>query len=184
MQQKTVTRSHKKVVNICAVSEIDNFQKVDSYPALENALFGVFKLNKNAGIDKYRYFGYGTGFDGRGFYSRPSGGTGRSVIIFGAVMSSSVHADNKTKDILILRKGTTQGLGEHSLTAEKLYSIYFTKINTKFCLSLHYNGANTCLLMVQKFINLQQKILGLFQTICTWEMFQKSFSKKHEKNWI
>ena len=154
------------------------------YPTLTNALFGAVKLTKNADIDKYKYFGYGIGFDGKGFYSHPSGGTGRNVINFGADMSSSVHVDNKGKDILILRKGPTQGLGEHSLTTEKLYSIYFTKINTKFCLNLHYNGANTCLLMVQKFINLQQKILGLFQTICTWEMFQKSFSKRHEKNWI
>ena len=29
------------------------------------------------------------------------------------------------------------------MTAEKLYSINFTKINTKFCLTLHYNGANS-----------------------------------------
>ena len=48
------------------------------------------------------------------------------------------------KDILILGKGPTQGL-EHTLTAEKLYSINFTKENTKFCLSLHYNGANSYL---------------------------------------
>ena len=66
---------------------------------------------------------------------------GRNVIIFGADMSSSPHIDNKKKDILILGKGPTQGL-EHTLTAEKLYSINFTKHNTKFCLSLHYNGAN------------------------------------------
>ena len=59
-------------------------------------------------------------------------------------MSSSPHIDNKKKDILILGKGPTQGL-EHTLTAEKLYSINFTKENTKFCLSLHYNGANSCL---------------------------------------
>ena len=31
------------------------------------------------------------------------------------------------------------------LTAEKLYPINFTKENTKFCLSLHYNGANSYL---------------------------------------
>ena len=36
-------------------------------------------------------------------------------------MTSSVHVDNKKKDILIIGKGPTQGLGEHSLTAEKLY---------------------------------------------------------------
>ena len=57
-------------------------------------------------------------------------------------MSSSPHIDNKKKDILILGKGPTQGL-EHTLTAEKLYSINFTKENTKFCLSLYYNGANS-----------------------------------------
>ena len=33
----------------------------------------------------------------------------------------------------------------HTLTAEKLYSIKFTKQNTKFCLSFHYNGANSYL---------------------------------------
>ena len=48
------------------------------------------------------------------------------------------------KDILILRKGPIQGL-ESTLSAEKTYSINFTKKNTKFCLSLHYNGANSYL---------------------------------------
>ena len=38
-------------------------------------------------------------------------------------MSSSVHVDNKEKDILILGKGPTEGLGEHSLTAEKMFSV-------------------------------------------------------------
>ena len=46
---------------------------------------------------------------------------------------------------LILVEGPTQGLGENSLTAEKIYSINFTVIKNKFCLSLHYNGANSCL---------------------------------------
>ena len=59
-------------------------------------------------------------------------------------MSSSPHIDNKKKDILIIAKGPTQGL-EHALTAEKLYSINFTTENTKFCLSLHYNGVNSYL---------------------------------------
>ena len=34
-------------------------------------------------------------------------------------MNSSIHVDNNVKDILILETGPTQGLGEHSLTAEK-----------------------------------------------------------------
>ena len=60
-------------------------------------------------------------------------------------MNSSIHIDNKGKDILILGKGPTQGLGEHSLTAEKMYSINFTLTKKKFCLSLHCNRANSYL---------------------------------------
>ena len=41
-------------------------------------------------------------------------------------MSYSARIDNKKKYILILGKGTTQGLGEHSLTAEKMHSINFS----------------------------------------------------------
>ena len=40
--------------------------------------------------------------------------------------------------------GPTQW-SEHTLTAEKTYSINFTVTRKKFCLSLHYNGANSCL---------------------------------------
>ena len=35
----------------------------------------------------------------------------------------------------------------------------------------------TCLLMVHNFINLQKKILKLFQIICASEMFQKIFKQ-------
>ena len=59
-------------------------------------------------------------------------------------MSSSAHVDNKKKDILVLGKGPTQVL-EHTLTAEKMYSINFAVTNRKFCLSLHYNGGNSYL---------------------------------------
>ena len=48
------------------------------------------------------------------------------------------------KDILVLGIGPTQGL-EHTLTAEKMYSINFTEKNKTFCLSLHYNGTNSYL---------------------------------------
>ena len=44
-------------------------------------------------------------------------------MIFGVDMSSSAHIDNKKKDIF--GKGPTKGL-EHTLTAEKMYSINFT----------------------------------------------------------
>ena len=59
-------------------------------------------------------------------------------------MSSSTHIDNKKKDIFVLGKGPTQRL-EHTLTAEKMYSINFTVTKKKFCLSILYNGANSYL---------------------------------------
>ena len=74
-------------------------------------------------------------------------------------MSSSVHIDNKKKDILVLDEGPTQRL-RGTLTADKLYSINFTENHKKFCLNLHYNGTNSYLLMVQKFETLKQKILN------------------------
>ena len=57
-------------------------------------------------------------------------------------MSSSTHIDNRKKDISVLGKGLTQVL-EHAITAEKIYSVNFTVTKKKFCLSLHYNGANS-----------------------------------------
>ena len=58
-----------------------------------------------------------------------------------ANMSSSVHVDNKGKDILILGEGPTQGLN-HALTAEAKYPINFTQSRKTFVLSLLYNGSN------------------------------------------
>ena len=40
-------------------------------------------------------------------------------------MSTSIHIDNKRKDILALGRGPMQGL-ESTSTAEKMYSINFT----------------------------------------------------------
>ena len=68
-------------------------------------------------------------------------------------MSPSVLVDNKGKYILILGKGLTQGYGEQSLSAEKMYSINFTKIITKFCLNLYYNRANIYLIVNGKEIH-------------------------------
>ena len=59
-------------------------------------------------------------------------------------MSSSIHIDNKKKDILVLGRGPTERL-ESTLIAEKMYSINFTATKKKFCLSSHYNGANSYL---------------------------------------
>ena len=67
------------------------------------------------------------------------------MIILGADTSSSVHAHNKGRHVLILGFGPTQVLGEHSLTTKKLSSVNFTVKRKKFCISLHYNGTNSYL---------------------------------------
>ena len=78
------------------------------------------------------------------FFSHPSGETGRNVIFFGVDMSSSTKIGKRKKDILIIDIDSTQGL-EHTLSAEKIYSINFTENNKTFSLSFHYNGANSYL---------------------------------------
>ena len=59
-------------------------------------------------------------------------------------MSTSIHIDDKKKDILVLGRAPTQGL-ENTLTTEKMYSINFRVTKKKFCLTLHYNGGNSYL---------------------------------------
>ena len=114
---------------------------ISNYSTIENCLFSAISLNKNADIGKYKYSGYGIGFDRREFFSHPSGGTGKNVINFGVDMRSSTKIDNRKKCILILCKDPTQGL-EHPLNGEKMYSVSFTEKNKIFCLSFHYNGTN------------------------------------------
>ena len=113
-------------------------------PTLKSCLFSAVTLTKNAGVEKYEYSGFGIGFDRRSRFLFPDDGFGKNVLIFGGDMSSSAHIANKKKDISVLGIGPIQGL-EHTLTAEKMYSINFTVTKKKFCLSLHYNGANTYL---------------------------------------
>ena len=48
-------------------------------------------------FDKYRYSGYGIGFDRKSSFSFPGSKFGQNVIIFGVNMSSPVHVDNRKK---------------------------------------------------------------------------------------
>ena len=113
-------------------------------PTLKKCLFRAVTLTKNTDIDKYGYSGYGIGFDRRSSFSFPGTGFGQNVLIFGVDMNFSTHIDNSKKDILVLGNGPTQGL-EHTLTPEKMYPNNFSVTENKFCLILHYNGANSYL---------------------------------------
>ena len=123
-------------------------------------MFGSVKLTKNGDPDKYKYSGYAIGFDSRSEFSFPDGSMGKIVIMFGADMSSSVHIDNKNKDVLILGKGPPQGVDDTTLTAEAKYPINFTQPRKRFALSLTTVEATVSyLLMLQKYINSQQNAL-------------------------
>ena len=136
---------------------------------LSNCLFRSVKLTKNTDLDKYKYTGYGIGFDSRSEYLFTAGSYGKNVIIFGADMSSSVHVDDKRKDISILGKGPTQVLDDTTLTAETKYPTNFTESGKRFVLSLHYNGSNSFLFVNATKIyqfkakTLKQKIMHVFR---------------------
>ena len=60
-------------------------------------------------------------------------------------MSSSVHINQKNKDVLILGEGPTQELHDTTLTAGAKYPINITQGGKITILSLHYNGSNSFL---------------------------------------
>ena len=107
---EAVTFNHRKVVNICIVHQISKSIYISDYPTLKNCLFGAATVTKNTYIDRYKYSGYGIGFDRHGSFLFPCTGLGRNVINFGVDMSSSTKIDDRKKDILILGKGPTEGL--------------------------------------------------------------------------
>ena len=101
-------------------------------------------------MDEYKYSCYGIGFGSHTQFSFKNKGMGKNVIIFGADVRSSVHADNKGKDILTVVKGPAQGLDDTTLKAEAEYRINFTQSNRKTVLSLHYNEGNSFLFVNAK----------------------------------
>ena len=135
----------KRVINLYISYTLGSqLRNLNTYFTLGNCCFGSVKLTKNADLDKYKCTGYGIGFDSRSQFLFTDGSYGKNVIIFGADMSSSVHVDNKRKDILVLGEGPTQGLDATTLTTEAKYPIKITQSGKRF-VSLHYNGSNSFL---------------------------------------
>ena len=98
-------------------------------------------------------------------------------------MSSSVHANNRTKNILVLAKDFIQGSENTTIYAEKLYSINFTENNKKFCLSLHYNGDNSYLFVNGKeIIEFKAKISEIVPNMLCLGNISKDFSAENIKN--
>ena len=103
------------------------------------------KPGNTTDTDKYIYFGYGLGSDHTGQFTHSQGGMARNITIFGVNLSNSVHATNKTQNILILGHAPTQKVNNTTIYAEKMYSPNFSEENKIFCLSLHYKDDNSYL---------------------------------------
>ena len=172
-------------MEIYIVYEISKNINISNYPTLENCLFGAVSLTKNADAVRYGYSGYGIGFERNGSFSFPVTRLDRNVIAFRVDMSSSTKIYKRKKDILILGKGPTQGL-EHTLCAEKMYSINFTVTAKKFCLSFNYNGANSCLFVNgTEIIKFKAKDSEIVATLLCLENISKDWLVDNmKKNWI
>ena len=120
LRQNQVTYNHVPIVNIYIVYETTPDTDTSNITS-ENCLFGTIKLTKNSDIYKYKYSGYGIGFDSRESFSHPSGGNGTNVIIFGADLSSSVLITKSIlNNVLVLGKALIQGINGTTIYAEKM----------------------------------------------------------------
>ena len=136
------------VINIYCIYKLDpiDFSRNNKF-TIQNVLVGAIKITKNANNSKYKYKGYGICFDESEEFThvRKEGSfnhttSARNVIIFGADMSFSKHANNKANNLYVMDKDYIQKINDTAIYAEKMFYRNFTYPGHKFILSLHYNG--------------------------------------------
>ena len=146
-QMRLLRPNNDNIVNIYIVYLIDpisNSRNTDY--TVQNVLFGGVEITKNAtDTSKHKYEGYGICFYEGGTFSKGNISNGKNVLIFGVHENSSVHKNNKANNTYVMGDLFVQGINDLTLYAEKLYSKYFTAVNKKFVLSLHYNGDDSYL---------------------------------------
>ena len=167
LQQNNVLTSNDNhvinndVINICIVYKLDPIASIrDSTFTIQNALFGAMQITKNADTSKYDYKGYGICFDEseqfthvrkEGNFSHTT--LARNVIIFGADMSFSKHANNKANNVYVMSKDYVQKINDTTIYVEKMYYRNFTDPVKKFILCLICNGDDSYL-----FVNGRQEL--------------------------
>ena len=145
-QNKVIIPNNDNVINIYCVYEIDPIASTrDDTFTIQNALFGVVEITKNADTSRYKYKGYGVCFDEGGTFSMGNINNGRNVLIFGVDERSLVHANNKVDNIYVMGDCIVQGINDTTLHAKKTYS--------QNVLSLHCNGDDSYL-----FVNGKQEL--------------------------
>ena len=134
-----------KIANVYIVYDLDSQPRNPaSNLKFKNSIFGATNTAKNGVKEKYVYSGYRIKFDSVGSWSFDND-FARSVIIFGVDNSSSSHSNNRKNNFLMSGKGSIFGINGSFGSPERKFSINFSKANTKFCLSLHYNAENSYL---------------------------------------
>ena len=135
---------NNSVVNIYIIYKL--FPKtISTDNALKNCLFGSIEASRPGNTtdpDHFIFSRYGIGFDHTRTFTHPEGNLARTLTVFGVDMSGSVHASNKTRDILALGKDFVQKNERTTVYAEKMYSPNFSIENKILVLSLHYNVEN------------------------------------------
>ena len=96
----------KKVINIYISSTLNLWPRNSNGDfTINSCLYESVTLNKNVHPDKYKYSGYGIGFDSCSEFLFTDASMEKNVIVFGADISSYVHIDNKNRNILTLGEG-------------------------------------------------------------------------------
>ena len=154
--------NNENVINIYCVYKLDQIaSNRDITNTIQNAFFGAMQITKNADTSKYNYKGYDICFDKGGQFGHTITESGsahttnaRNVLIFGADMSFSTHANNRANNIYVMGEIFIQGIKNTTTYAEKKFYRNFTDPGKKFILSLHCNGNDSYLFVngTQEFI--------------------------------
>ena len=127
-QNKVIIPNNNNAINIYCVYKLDPIASSrDTSFTIQNALFGAMQITKNATDNtKNHYKGYGICFDERSQFGHTitEGGfahttNGRNVLIFGADMSFSVHANTRANHIYLMGDGLTQGINDTTIYVKK-----------------------------------------------------------------
>ena len=122
---------NNNVINIYIVYKLDPIASIrDTTFTIQNALFGAMQITKNADTSKYDYKGYGICFDESEQFTHVlkranfnDTTLARNVIIFGADMSFSKHANNKANNIYVMGKDYVRKINDTTIYGEKMYYI-------------------------------------------------------------
>ena len=141
-QNKVIIPNNNNVINSYCVYEMDPIASTrDTSFTIQNALFGAMQITKDpSNNSKNNYKGYGLCFDERSNFShtitqdgRQRTSNGKNVVIFGADMSSSIHATNRATHIYCFGEGLTQGINDTTIYAQKKLLEKFYRTQRKIC---------------------------------------------------